>query len=129
MIYRFDITHHGTGTMTVECQGHTAGSERVLARVLVESGAPDGAVEAGRVGKLDWTAPSLHVVAAGTLSEGDKGFTSGVYAPYPPRVLHPALGQAVFALSAKRRAAFEDRVARGIAAKTQKALTATPRGL
>jgi hypothetical protein len=109
MKYRFDITHYGNGTMTVECQGHTASSERVLARVLVESGAPDGTVDVGRVGKRDWTVSSLHAFAAGTLAEGDKGFTSGVYSPYPPRVLHPALGHAVSALVTRRRAAFEAR--------------------
>ena len=109
MKYRFDITHYGNGSVTVMCQEFTASSERVLARLLVESGAPDGSVEAGRVGTRDWTAPSLHAFAAGTLAEGDKGFTSGVYAPYPPRALHPALGHAVFALVTRRRAAFEAR--------------------
>jgi hypothetical protein len=109
MKYRFDITHYGNGSVTVMCQEFTASSERVLARLLVESGAPDGSVEAGRVGTRDWTAPSLHAFAAGTLTEGEKGFTSGVYAPYPPRALPPGLEHAVSALVTRRRAAFEAR--------------------
>lgn len=93
--YRFDIQHHTNGSLTATCGRHSANSERGLARKLVEAGLPDGPVGAGRPGKTDYTVASLHHFAAGTLSEGEKGFTRGIYAPYPPRDLHPALRHAI----------------------------------
>lgn len=93
--YRFDIEHYSNGNITVASAGHSANSERGLARKLVEAGLPDGPIEAGRIGRRDYTVASLHHFAAGTLSEGEKGFTRGIYAPYPPRDLHPALQHAI----------------------------------
>ena len=93
--YRFDIQHHTNGSITATCAGYSATSERALARKMVEAGLPDGTIEAGRTGITDYTTPSLHHFAAGTLSEGEKGFVRGIYAPYPPRDLHPALQHAV----------------------------------
>ena len=95
MAYRFDIQHHTNGSLTATCAGHSANSERALARKLVEAGLPDGPMGAGRPGKTDYTVASLHHFAAGTLSEGEKGFTRGIYAPYPPREMHPALQHAI----------------------------------
>jgi hypothetical protein len=93
--YRFDIQHHANGSITATNAGHSANSERGLARKLVEAGLPDGPIEAGRPGCRDYTVASLHHFAAGTLSEGEKGFQRGIYAPYPPREMHPALQHAI----------------------------------
>ena len=93
--YRFDIQHHTNGSITATCDGHSASSERALARKLVEADAPDGPIEAGRPGHRDYTVASLHHFAAGTLTEGEKGFQRGIYVPYPAREMHPALQHAV----------------------------------
>lgn len=93
--YRFDIQHHTNGNITVASAGHSANSERGLARKLVEAGLPDGPIEAGRIGRRDYTVASLHHFAAGTLTEGERGFHRGIYAPYPPREMHQALQHAI----------------------------------
>lgn len=109
--YRFDVTHRSNGTMAVSCDDCTAASERTLARMMVELGVPDAPVEGGRHGKRDWTAPSLHRLAAGTITEGERGFAHGIYAPYPPRDMHPELQHAIEQATAARQA----RVKRGAA--------------
>jgi len=93
--YRFDIEHHSNGSHTATCGKRSANDERKLARQIVEAGLPDGPLGVGRPGRTDYTVASLHHFAAGTLSEGEKGFTRGIYAPYPPREMHPALQHAI----------------------------------
>ena len=94
--YRFDAFHRGNDDWTFACLDLTADSARNLARLLVESDFPDGPVEGGRLGRLDWSYPSLHRFAA-----------SGVAGPdaerWPER-LHPALRAAVVALGVLRAA-------------------------
>lgn len=105
MTYRFDIQHNATGSFTATCGEHSAGSERALARKLVETDAPDGPIEGGTPGKTEWTAPSLHMLAASTLNETDKGFVRGIYAIHPMasnQQMHPALQRAVSNLLAAR---------------------------
>lgn len=103
MIYRFDVAFRSDGACRFTCNGHRHADMHGLARAIVEADAPDGRVEGGRPGKRDWTAPSLHALAAGTLSEGEKGFTRGIYQPYPPRAMHPALEHAVSRATVARK--------------------------
>lgn len=100
--YRFDVTPRPGGKSRFTCDDIESPSAHGLARAMVEIGAVDAPVEVGRAGRVDWTSASLHMLAARTLSEGDKGFTRGVYAPFPPRDLHPALAAAVAREHAKR---------------------------
>lgn len=124
-MYRFEITYRHDGTAQHACGDHTATDARALARKLVEAGRPDGPIEAGRAGKIDWTAPSLHRFAAVAMMEGDRGFSFKPYAPYPVRDLHPALDHAISVLRGERKTAAEERAARVVAGKAEKALVAT----
>lgn len=45
MTYRFETEHRTNGSCMHRCDGHQHTDARGLARLLVESGAPDGAVE------------------------------------------------------------------------------------
>lgn len=105
-MYRFDTTFRSNGSAVVRYDHRAAPDARTLARMLVEDGEPDGEVVGGREREIDWRCSSLHGMAARTLSEGDKGFVRGIYAPYPVRPLHPALQAAVDAAhEAKRKRA------------------------
>lgn len=103
MTYRFEIEHRTDGSCVHRCNGQQHLDARGLARLLVESGAPDGTVEAGPEGKRYWTFPSLHAFAAGRLTEGEKGFRLGIYAPYMDRTMHPALERAVSRATVARK--------------------------
>lgn len=94
--YRFDAFHHGNDDWTFACADLTADSEKKLARLLVENDFPDGPIEGGRLGRLDWTYPSLHRFAASAIAPTD--------AERWPERLHPALRAAVVALGALRAA-------------------------
>jgi len=122
MNHRIDIAFRSNGSVIATAGDHTADSDRALARKMVEAGLPDGPVEIGRPGQTDMRAPSLHLFAAGTLSEGDAGFSKGIYAPYPMRDLHPALDRAIAALREARKTASDALAAGAAAAKAHKAL-------
>jgi hypothetical protein len=117
--YRFDTEYRSDGSCLHRCGEHQHRDARALARLLVESDAPDGPVESGPPGKRHWTTASLHAFAATTLEDGDAGFKNRVWRPYPPREVHPALQDAVSRVDGQRRAAFEARKV----AQHQKALT------
>lgn len=85
--HRFDIQHRSNGSILVRCGSLTSDSERGLARLMVEDDAPDGPIEAGPVGKLNWMFRSLHRFAAGCVGRWEEG-------------LHPALQAAVVTLRA-----------------------------
>lgn len=121
-MYRFDTTYRTDGVAVHACNGETATDARALARKLGEAGAEDGPVEAGRIGRRDWMVASLHQFAATTLSEGDRGFKTGVYAPYPPRDLHPALDHAIAVERGRRKSGFDATPARVVAANPQNPL-------
>jgi len=95
MTHRFDTTFHSNGSYTLRCAGLEATTERALARRLVESDMPDGPIEGGRVGHLDWTFPSLHRFAAGAVTPSELEVT--------PERLHPTLRAAVVALRAAKK--------------------------
>ena len=93
--HRFDIEHRSNGSYVVRSGDLSADNERTLARRMVEDDAPDGPIEGGREGKLDWTFPSLHRFAAGAVGRWEEG-------------VHPALQAAVVRIRdefAQRRAA------------------------
>jgi hypothetical protein len=92
--YRFDAAERSNGAWLFTCDGHSADGERKLAGVLVESDYPDGPIEAGRPGRVDWTYPSLHEFAAGEVRPRE--------AEQTPERLHPTLRAAVVALGALR---------------------------
>ena len=95
MTYRFDMTHRHDGGIRVTCADHHADSERGLARKLVNAGAVDGPIEAGRPGRTDYRVASLHAFAAMALSEGENGFAMRVYKPHPDAQVSEALQHAV----------------------------------
>lgn len=98
MMHRFDIEHRHDGSIRVTCGDHHADSEHGLARKLVNAGAADGPIEAGRVGHVDYRVKSLHAFAAVSLSEGENGFSLGVYKPHPNAQVSEALQHAVSSL-------------------------------
>lgn len=121
-MYCFEITHRHDGTTQHACSDQAATDARTLARKMVEGGALDAPIEAGRTGRIDWTVPSLHRFAAVAMMEGDRGFSFKPYAPYPTRDLHPALDHAISVLRRDRKTAAEERAARVVAEKAEKAL-------
>ena len=130
--YRFDITHRSNGSYVVRCGGLSASSDRGLARLLVEDDAPDGPIDAGPVGKTHWTTPSLHLFAAGTLSEGDRGFERGIYTVHPKaenQTMHPTLQHAVSRLRAARQATSGGGGATPLPADKEKPLAPLPDAL
>jgi hypothetical protein len=103
MPYRFNIEHRTDGGARVTCGDHEARDERALARKMVNAGAPDGAIEAGRVGHVDYRVRSLHAFAATALKEGDRGLSVVPYAPHPEAEVAPALQTAVSRVVARRK--------------------------
>lgn len=125
MTYHFTVEHLPAGRTRFVFGGHQADSEHALARRMVEADMPDAPVTGGRPGCVDWTVGSLHALAAATLSEGERGFSRGVYTPHPSaadRGMHPALDRAVCALRERRKMAFEARGGRVGAAEGEKPL-------
>ena len=122
MNHRINIAFRSNGSVIATAGDHTADSDRALARKMVEAGVADGPVEIGRLGQIDMRAPSLHLFAAGTLSEGDAGFSHGIYAPWPVREINPALERAIAALREARKTVFDNRAARVAAGRAQKPL-------
>ena len=100
---RMDVEFRSNGSAVFTSGEHQAPDAHALARKLVEAGAPDQPIEGGRPGKRDWTARSLHAFAAVTLWEGERGFQTQTYAPYPTRDLHPALQRAISARVERRK--------------------------
>lgn len=97
--YRFDVTYLRGGTgdaLTVSCAGLEADQAWRLARRMVEDDMPDGPIEAGREGKVDWTFPSLYQFAASAVPLQEVQRT--------PERLHPPLRASVVALWAARAA-------------------------
>lgn len=90
MNYRFDIEHRSDGFRVTAC-GMDANDERALARKLVNAGHPDGRIEGGRIGRVDWRVGSLHAFAATAISEGDYGLKVAPYKPHPNATVAPAL--------------------------------------
>jgi len=97
MTYRFNIDHRHDGSIRVTCGEHIHASERGLARKLVNAGAVDSPIEAGRPGRTDYRVGSLHAFAAVALNEGEAGFSAGTYKPHPEAEVSPALERAVAA--------------------------------
>lgn len=94
--YRFDVAFlSGGASARFMCAGHNAGSEWRLARILVEAGMPDGPIEGGRIGEVDWTFHSLHRFAVGAVSKREAEAADQ---------LHPALRTAVLAMLSERAA-------------------------
>ena len=124
--YRFDIQHHSNGNITATCGKRSANDERKLARMIVEAGLPDGPLGVGRPGRTDYTVASLHAFAATTLTESDRGFSHGIYAPHPEHgeAMHPALKHAVAALRERRKTASGGGGATHVAGEGEKPLAA-----
>jgi hypothetical protein len=95
MSYRFDIEHRTDGGARITCGDHEARDERALARKMVNAGAADGPIEAGRLGHVDYRVRSLHAFAATALEEGDRGFRVRTYKPHENSTVTPALERAV----------------------------------
>jgi hypothetical protein len=93
--YRFEIEHRPAGAVRVTCGIYEARDERALARKMVNGGCPDGAIEAGRSGKIDYRVRSLHAFAATALTEGDRGLYVAVYSPHPEAEVTHALQIAI----------------------------------
>lgn len=121
MTYRFNILHRGDGAVRVTCGEHHADSERGLARKLVNAGAVDGPIEAGRAGRVDYRVASLHAFAAGTLREGEMGFSVATYQPHPEATVSPALQNAVSVRMVAVKFRAEERAGRAMARKAGKA--------
>jgi hypothetical protein len=105
MTYRFDLNHRSDGSAPATCGEHQARDARALARAMVNAGCADAPLEAGRPGRTDYRAASLHAFAAMSLSEGDRGFRLAVYAPHPEAQVSRALQNAISrcAVAAKNR--------------------------
>jgi len=95
MEYRFEIEHKAAGAVLVTCGIYEARDERALARKMVNGGCPDGAIEAGRAGRIDYRVRSLHAFAATALEEGDRGIRVRTYKPHEHSEVTPALQYAV----------------------------------
>lgn len=101
-MYRFDIAYRSDGGVRVTCSNDAHHSERGLARKLVNDGAPDGPIEAGRVGRVDYRVASLHAFASRRMVERDAGGLHVVpYEPHPHAQVSPALQHAISASLAR----------------------------
>ena len=94
-VYRFDVTFLTAGAYRVSWGERSATSESALARLMVEAGVPDGAIEGGRAGRHDWTFRSLHRVALRAVTAAERAAGDGA--------LHPALSRALQAVVAERK--------------------------
>jgi hypothetical protein len=103
MSYRFEIEHRTDGGARVTCGDHEARDERALARKMVNAGAPDGPIEAGRVGHVDYRVRSLHAFAATALYERETGLVVAPYSPHPEATVTPALAHAISSYRGRRK--------------------------
>jgi hypothetical protein len=101
MEYRFEIEHKAAGAVMVTCGDHQARDERALARKMVNAGAPDGVIEAGRAGRIDYRVRSLHAFAATALEEGENGAYVRTYRPHEKAAVGSALQHAIFRRTAR----------------------------
>ena len=97
IVYRIETSFGSAGSCRFSHSDMAAPSLPRLARLMVEDDMPDGPVEGGRAGRLDWTARSLHHLATQSVAAKELAEHS--------EQLHPTLLAAVVSLQAKRRRA------------------------
>jgi hypothetical protein len=94
-MYRFEIDDRSDGGARITCGEHVANDERALARKMVNAGAPDGPIEAGRTSCTDYRVRSLHAFAATAIEDGERGLLVRPYRPHEKSTVTIALQTAI----------------------------------